>query len=149
MKPRIVDLTKPDDHPDVLKSYSIEELSRWASAMSLFEMMPLNVSRPMLRLMGRRPYMFERNTGRWPDGQFHLVDRGYEEYHGIVLNYEQLRSADVLRWQKSQWRQVGADDDAHILIDDVFANSGVNRRRAFKELSRVFYGILRELDDAG
>ena len=45
-------------------------------------------------------YGFERNRQRWPDGNFHLIDRGYLPWRGhqIALSGEQLKGLGYDDW---------------------------------------------------
>lgn len=49
-----------------------------------------------------RMYGFERNTQRWPDGAFYLVDRGYGLWgeHRICFSAEQLEAFGLREWDR-------------------------------------------------
>lgn len=51
---------------------SAAELRRWAGALEVMTDAAPALRRALLPLLGRRPYLFERNAARWPDG-LHLL----------------------------------------------------------------------------
>jgi hypothetical protein len=120
---------------------SVDELVRWAEALRTLAYAPGSVGRPMLRLLGVRPYVFECNAQRWPDGLFHLVGRGYQEFTGVIFNEEQLARTGVTAWDRSRWCRVKMAH-AQTLMDDVFMN--IATKKAMHQLGGILYEIARE-----
>lgn len=90
--------------PSELRRHSsIVEVMRWARQLHLIATkVPEGARREMLELIGERvPYVLERDRGRWPDGMFHLCDRGYDEFKGFVLTHEQVEALGMRQWNEA------------------------------------------------
>jgi hypothetical protein len=76
---------RPDELP---RHGNVSELHRWARQLELIaEKVPEEDRAAMVEVMsGRLPYVLEQSRTRWPDGLFHLCDRGYEVIKGIALS---------------------------------------------------------------
>ena len=127
------------------RSMAERELRRWASALSILSAAPGSVARPMLSLLGPRPYLFERNPRRWPDGLFHLVERGYEPFGLPGLSEEQLRAAGVVAWTKTRWQRLAFADGMYPLTDDAFMNAATPL--GLRRLSQLLYAVLELLKE--
>jgi len=122
------------------------ELVRWSRALLLLSHAPLAVARPMVALLGRRrPYVFERNLQRWPDGRWYLVDRGYEEFEGVVFDEERLRSIGVHDWTRTRWQRVAFADGCLPLIDDSFAHGSIATKAGLRELAHLLDKVAAEV----
>ena len=49
-----------------------------------------------------RMYCFERNTSRWPDGRYYLLDRGYSLWRGhrVAFTDDELELLGVREWDR-------------------------------------------------
>lgn len=103
--------------------HGIRELRRLASAYELLADCPREAREKLFRLLGRRPYLFERNTSRWPDGRYRLVDRGYEPFGGFEMTLDELELLGATAWHATKWRQLGFTDRCVALTDDAFAKA--------------------------
>lgn len=105
-------------------SRSIGDLSAWARRLELLaDSTDPAAYGQMISLMGeRKPYMFERNPARWPDGKFHLVDRGYVEFKHVAFTQEELVQHGFGRWAESKYCWSGVDD-GYFVMDDQFGRN--------------------------
>lgn len=136
---QVVNLTAGPD--TILREQGLGNLRRWSAVLDILSRSDGRTGRSMLRLVGDMPYVFERNLSRWPDGLWHLVDRGYEDY-GVRLSLEQLERCGVVRWDKSRWCSVAFSGDCYALIDDGFDH--IATPKALGELGRVLQEVARE-----
>lgn len=76
--------------------------------------------RALLPLFGnRRPYLFERNEGRWPGGKYCLVDRGYDEFDGFAFTKDELIELGIAHWMHSGYCEP-SDHSFFPVMDDTF-----------------------------
>jgi hypothetical protein len=123
---------------------SVTELLRWARQLELIAANVAEENRSeMVDLIGaRRPYVLERNLKRWPDGLFHLCDRGYEPFKGVALSDAQLHALGLPAWNEA-YGQHGGEDAFTILGDDLrYARSAV----MLKQMARLLASIALEAD---
>ena len=66
---------------------------------------------------GRMFYVFEQSWSRWPDGLFHLCDRGYEEFKRVAFSPEQLERLGLPAWN-DEYGQHGGNDSFTLIGDD-------------------------------
>jgi hypothetical protein len=61
-----------------------------------------------------RMYTFERNTQRWPDGKFYLLNRSYQFWRGhrIAFDREELTAIGCDEWDRLA---IGCASDANFL----------------------------------
>lgn len=86
---------------------------------------PQRLMADALRLMtDRRPYVFERNLQRWPDGRFWLVNRSYEHWCRLHISFsvDELEDLGMSRWINSRGVSVGFMEQAMPLADDMLWN---------------------------
>ncbi|MGH7485981.1 MAG: hypothetical protein ACREMY_10340, partial [bacterium] len=59
-----------------------------------------------------RMYLFEQNQQRWPDGNFYLLDRGYEHWRGNQIFFS-----------GNELRALGLQVEGHLAVvqDDCFS----------------------------
>lgn len=128
-------------------SRSVGDLSAWARRLDLLaDSTDPGAYTQMIALMGeRKPYMFERNRGRWSDGKFHLVDRGYEPYKHVAFTEEELERLGFKEWANSRYSS--GVDDGYFAMDDQFG------RRAdpvgLKWLARMLMAVARMVYEQG
>ncbi len=98
---------------------SIAELMRWARQLEFIADKVAPEHRPeSMELIGNRvPYVLEQSRSRWPDGLFHLCDRGYEAFKGVMLAAEQVRSLGLPEWNEAHGHH-GGGDTFTVLGDD-------------------------------
>jgi len=104
---------------ELRRSESITELMRWARQMEFISTKVAPDDRPeSMELIGNRvPYVLEQSRSRWPDGLFHLCDRGYDAFKGIALTGEQIHSLGLPEWN-DEFGQHGGNDSFTLLGDD-------------------------------
>jgi len=99
-------IIRPSDRP---RHESVSELMRWARQLEMIaDKVPEDDRREMLDLIGgRQPYAMELSRSRWPDGCFHLCDRGYEEFKGVALTQEQADTLGLPAWNEAYGQHGG------------------------------------------
>ena len=67
-----------------------------------------------------RPYCFEKNNDRWPDGRWHLLDRNYDHWidHCISFTRDELVVLGLERWECSRGVVAGCGKHGFMLADD-------------------------------
>lgn len=132
-----------DNDEAVLLDRAANELEKWARRLAaVAEHVPSQAYAHILPLMGeRRPYIFERNTSRWPDGLYHLVDRGYHPYGNIAFSLDQLRELGVVAWGESEFSDVGFADGCAPLMDDLFDRKAT--QEGLMRLARLLVAIVK------
>lgn len=120
------------------------DLLRWSGALHLLSECPIRCARPMLRHLGPRPYIFERSIKRWRDESFHLVDRDYQEWPGIVLPEEVLRDLGVHAWTRTRWQKLAFSEGCLPLMDDGFFYGGATKA-GIHRLSHLLNEVVFEL----
>lgn len=123
---------------------SVTELLRWARQLDLIAVNVAEENRSeMVDLIDARlPYVLERNLKRWPDGLFHLCDRGYEPFKGVALSDGQLLALGLPAWNDA-YGQHGGEDAFTVLGDDLrYARS----EEMLKQMARLLASIALEAD---
>jgi hypothetical protein len=96
---------------------SITELFRWARQLD-FIADNIDDRAEMLEMIGgRMPYVLEQSRSRWPDGLFHLCDRGYEEFKRVAFSLEQLERLGLPAWN-DEYGQHGGNDSFTLIGDE-------------------------------
>lgn len=106
-------------------SRSVGNLQTWARRLDLLaDSTDPSAYNQMISLMGeRKPYMFERNEARWPDGKFHLVDRGYTPFKHVAFTEDELRQLGFQEWAKSKYCWSGVDGGYFVMDDQLGRNA--------------------------
>ncbi len=90
---------------------NITEVMRWARQLELIATKVGEEDRAeMVDVIGDRvPYVLEQSRSRWPDGMFHLCDRGYTEFKGFALTQEQVDALGLEAWNDTYGSHDGGD----------------------------------------
>ncbi len=101
---------------------SVVSLHSFAFAMQTIgttALLPSSLHR-IVGVMGhRRPYLFERNLSRWPDGRHYLVDRGYAPFTGIACDIPTLERLGAVAWNDSPHCQLAFTESCVVIADDL------------------------------
>jgi hypothetical protein len=126
-----------------------KDLHRAATVYQLIAKLPVDSRHIAMANCVKRPYMFERNKQRWPDGLFHLVDRDYQPWmhHTIAYTAEQLEFASVGEWQRSNAIQTALSDNYFLIVDDDMQYANPRAPNLFR-LATVLENIAVFVDDA-
>lgn len=110
-----IPVVQPHELP---RQASIAEMMRWARQLEFIATKVSPDDRPeSMELIGARvPYVLEQSRSRWPDGLFHLCDRGYDAFKGIAFSLEQLRALGLPEWNQAYGQHGGRD--AFTLVGD-------------------------------
>jgi hypothetical protein len=95
---------------------------------------------------GKRPYLFELNSDRWPDKRFHLVDRGYNLFNGMDFERHELDAMGLKEWGESRYC-AGVGIDAYPVMDDRFMQ--LADRSGLRRLARLLVEIAVQTDARG
>jgi hypothetical protein len=135
----------PDD-PSLPFDRVRHDLTRTASAYRLIAEIPAHCRSLAMRVCVERPYLFERNLRRWPDGKFHLLDRRYQPWsgHEIAHTADDLRDVGLDAWQRSSAVQVDFLESCWPLVDDVLQNFPSSKwRRHLRTLAGMLDNLAR------
>lgn len=118
---------------------NVSELERWARQLELIaERVPEEDRAAMVEVMsGRLPYVLEQSRTRWPDGLFHLCDRGYEAIKGVALSEQQVRKLGLPEWNEAYGQHGGTD--AYNVMSDAWRN--VRDAAMLKRFARLLASI--------
>lgn len=133
-------IIRPSDRP---RHESVSELMRWARQLDLIaDKVPVDDRREMLDLIGgRHPYVMELSRSRWPDGYFHLCDRGYEELKGIALSEAQVQALGLPAWNEAYGQHGGVQ--LTVLGDDLRRTRDTTM---LKRMARLLASLAIEVD---
>lgn len=125
-------------------SRSVGDLETWARRLELLaDSTDQEAWSRMIGLMGeRKPYMFERNTSRWPDGRFYLVDRGYTPFKHVAFKEEELKQFGFEEWARSKYCWSGVDD-GYFVMDDQFGRNADSV--GLKWLARMLMAVAKDV----
>lgn len=134
--------------PSEMRRHSnISELMRWARQLDFIANKVAEADRAeMMAIVGERtPYVIEQSPSRWPDGLFHLCDRGYEVFKGIAFSADQVRALGLPAWNDAYGQHDGKYS---------FTVVGDERRRTrneemLKRMARLLASMAIEADKAG
>jgi hypothetical protein len=123
---------------------NITELMRWARQMELVATKVAEEYRSeMVDLIGGRvPYVLEMSKSRWPDGQFHLCDRGYEEFKGIALSQAQVDALGLEAWNDTYGSHDGGN--TFTLVGDDWRHT--RKAEMLKRMARLLAAFAVETD---
>lgn len=118
---------------------SVSELFRWARQLELIAEKVAEEDRAaMVEVIGARlPYVLEKSVTRWPDGLFHLCDRGYVGIKGIVLSEEQVRELGLPEWNEAYGQHGGSD--SYTVMSDAWRT--VRDADMLKRLARLLASV--------
>lgn len=107
---------------DILDPY-LSELYRWAKQLDFIGNRVHEDDRydALSLIGGDRPYVFVRDANRWPDGIFHLCDRGYEALDDIALSLDELDKVGVVAWE-GQYGSHGGTIMFSVIGDEVMSS---------------------------
>lgn len=94
-----------------MRHKNITEVMRWARQLELIATKVAEEDRAeMVDVIGDRvPYVLEQSRSRWPDGLYHLCDRGYTEFKGFTLSQEQVDALGLEDWNDTYGSHDGGD----------------------------------------
>jgi len=87
-----------------------------------------------------RIYCFERNTQRWPDGRWYMLNRGYQFWRGfrIAFTRDELVALGVERWAASSAIRTAYSDGMLPMAAECFQ---YNPRRWVRAYAQLVEGI--------
>jgi len=134
-------IIKADELP---RHGSVKELMRWAQQ---FEFIADKVAEDdrseAVTLVGERtPYVVEKSLSRWPDGMYHLCDRGYEVFKRIVFSEEQVQALGLPAWNE-QYGQHDGDGTFTVVGDDW---RYTRNAEMLKRMARLLASLAMEAD---
>lgn len=108
---------------EALRVYrAVKDISAWAIRLDVMADNGTDDGfRALLGAVGMpRPYVFEKNRGRWPDGRLWLVDRSYDEFDGFAFSDQELAELGFESWMHSGYCAPGEVGALYPVLDDEF-----------------------------